>query len=163
MESLSEEALVQQALAERQQRAIEEKMHLKSMQPKRLWTDYVITNQASGKSYRIALRGWQPGESYCSCPDFRKNTLGTCKHIIYAQKRGGQMVSAAFAFMGEMFADNDGDDEIGHLAGLFKARLGDCMEKTGEGQLKMTITLPNETFLDNMARSMDSMAHAGRR
>ena len=24
------------------------------------------------------------GASYCSCPDFRKNTLGTCKHIIYA-------------------------------------------------------------------------------
>ena len=21
---------------------------------------------------------------FCSCPDFRKNTLGTCKHIIYA-------------------------------------------------------------------------------
>jgi superfamily II DNA or RNA helicase len=88
MERLSDEALVQQALSERQQRAIEEKMRLKSMDPKRLWTDYVITNQASGKSYRIALRGWEPGESYCSCPDFRKNTLGTCKHIIYALERG---------------------------------------------------------------------------
>jgi SNF2 family DNA or RNA helicase len=49
-----------------------------------LWTDYVVTSQSSGKSYRIALRGWEPGESYCSCPDFRKNTLGTCKHILYA-------------------------------------------------------------------------------
>jgi SNF2 family DNA or RNA helicase len=88
MESLDEEALVQQALSERQQRAMEEKMRLKSMDPKRLWTDYVITNQASGKSYRIALRGWEAGESYCSCPDFRKNTLGTCKHIIYALSRG---------------------------------------------------------------------------
>ena len=88
MESLGEEALVKQAIAERQQRAVEEKMRLKSMDPGRLWTDYVITNQASGKSYRLALRGWQPGESYCSCPDFRKNTLGTCKHIIYALKRG---------------------------------------------------------------------------
>jgi hypothetical protein len=88
MESLSEEALVKQALAEREQRAIEEKMRLKSMNPELLWTDYVITNAVSGKSYRLALRGWQPGESYCSCPDFRKNTLGTCKHIIYALKRG---------------------------------------------------------------------------
>ena len=88
MESLSEEALVKQAVAERKQRAIEEKMRLKSMNPELLWTDYVVTNQASGKSYRLALRGWQPGESYCSCPDFRKNTLGTCKHIIYALKRG---------------------------------------------------------------------------
>ncbi len=88
MEILSEEALVEQAVAEREQRAIEEKMRLKSMNPDLLWTDYVITNPVSGKSYRLALRGWQPGESYCSCPDFRKNTLGTCKHIIYALKRG---------------------------------------------------------------------------
>jgi superfamily II DNA or RNA helicase len=88
MESLDDEALVKQAVAEREQRAVEEKMRLQSMDPGRLWTDYVITNQASGKSYRLALRGWQPGESFCSCPDFRKNTLGTCKHIIYALKRG---------------------------------------------------------------------------
>lgn len=87
MESLSEEALVEQAVSERRQRAREEKMRLKSMAPRSLWTDYVVTNQLSGKSYRVALRGWQPGESYCSCPDFRKNTLGTCKHIIYALER----------------------------------------------------------------------------
>ncbi len=31
----------------------------------------------------MALRGWERGESYCSCPDFRKNTLGTCKHILH--------------------------------------------------------------------------------
>ena len=26
------------------------------------------------------------GESYCTCPDFRK--MGTCKHILYALERG---------------------------------------------------------------------------
>lgn len=95
MERLSEEALVAQALAERRQRAVEEKMHLKSMNPGQLWTDYVITNKLSGKSYRVALRGWEPGESYCSCPDFRKNTLGTCKHIMYALDRGRAKFSKA--------------------------------------------------------------------
>lgn len=88
VESLGEEALIAQAISDRKQRALEEKMRLKSMNPDRLWTDYVITNAVSGKSYRIALRGWKPGESYCSCPDFRKNTLGTCKHILYALERG---------------------------------------------------------------------------
>ena len=88
MESLSEGTLIAQALAERRQRAREEKMRLKSMNPKQLWTDYIVTNRLSGKSYRVALRGWQPGESFCSCPDFRKNTLGTCKHILYALERG---------------------------------------------------------------------------
>jgi hypothetical protein len=76
---------------------------------------------------------------------------------------GGQMVSAAFAFMGEMFADNDGDVGIEQLAGVFKAKLGDCMDKTEDGQLRMTVTLPDETILDNMARSMARMAHAGRK
>jgi hypothetical protein len=54
MESLDEEALVDHAVAERRQRAREEKMRLKSMDPRRLWTDYVITNLLSGKTYRLA-------------------------------------------------------------------------------------------------------------
>ena len=88
VESLGEEALIAQALEERRERAQQEKMRLQSMNSKKLWTDYIITSAGSGKSYRLALRGPQPGESYCSCPDFRKNTLGTCKHIIYALERG---------------------------------------------------------------------------
>ena len=87
VDSLSEQALVAQALAEREERARTEKMRLVSADPKQVWTDYTLTNAASGKSYRVALRGGQPGESYCSCPDFRKNTLGTCKHILHALEK----------------------------------------------------------------------------
>jgi hypothetical protein len=83
-EGVSEEALVAQAIAEREERARTEKMRLTSVDAREIWTDYLLTNAASGKSYRVALRGWQPGQSYCSCPDFRKNTLGTCKHILHA-------------------------------------------------------------------------------
>ncbi len=86
-ESVSEEALVAQALAERAERARTEKMRLTSLDSQEIWTDYTLTNAASGKSYRVALRGWQPGQSYCSCPDFRKNTLGTCKHILHALEK----------------------------------------------------------------------------
>jgi len=84
VESLTEQVLVAQAIAERKERARTEEMRLMSVNPDEIWTDYTLTNAASGKSYRIALRGWKPGESYCSCPDFRKNTLGTCKHILHA-------------------------------------------------------------------------------
>lgn len=84
VEGATEDALVAQALAERQERARTERMRLTSLDPQQIWTDYTLTNAASGKSYRVALRGWRPGESYCSCPDFRKNTLGTCKHILHA-------------------------------------------------------------------------------
>src|SRR5205814_830576 len=57
---------------------------LQSTHPDKLWTDYTVTSAVSGKTYRLALRGWERGESFCSCPDFRKSTLGTCKHILNA-------------------------------------------------------------------------------
>ncbi|MFQ5496060.1 MAG: SWIM zinc finger family protein, partial [Phycisphaerae bacterium] len=87
VESLSEEELVQRALTERRERARAERMTIRSTDPARLWTDYLVTNAASGKTYRVALRGWEAGESYCSCPDFRKNTLGVCKHIFKVQQK----------------------------------------------------------------------------
>jgi superfamily II DNA or RNA helicase len=82
VESLSEEELIEKALAERLERAKAEKMKIVSVDPERPWTDYTVTNRLTGKSYRVALRGLEPGESFCSCPDFRNNTLGTCKHVM---------------------------------------------------------------------------------
>ena len=84
VESLSDEELVRQAISERRERAKTEKIVLRSMDGDELWTDYTVTNRSSGKTYRVALRGWERGDSYCTCPDFRKNTLGICKHILYA-------------------------------------------------------------------------------
>jgi len=81
--SLSEEELIAKALAERLERAKAEKMKLEAADPARPWTDYTVTNRLTGKSYRVALRGLEPGDSFCSCPDFRTNTLGTCKHVLH--------------------------------------------------------------------------------
>ncbi len=87
VESLDEAALVKLALAERAERARTEKMKVQSADPSRPWTDYTVTNRLTGKSYRVALRGTEPGVSYCSCPDFRTNTLGTCKHVLHVLKK----------------------------------------------------------------------------
>ncbi|MCH8252404.1 MAG: DEAD/DEAH box helicase [Planctomycetes bacterium] len=87
VESLGEKELLEQAIAERRERARTERMTVRSTDPKRLWTDYLVTNADSGRTYRIALRGWDAGESFCSCPDFRKNSLGVCKHIINVQRK----------------------------------------------------------------------------
>ncbi|HSR97030.1 MAG TPA: DEAD/DEAH box helicase [Kofleriaceae bacterium] len=75
--------LVVRAIEERVERARTEKMALRSADPATPWADYTITSAVSGKSYRVALRSEGRGDSYCSCPDFRKNTLGTCKHILH--------------------------------------------------------------------------------
>jgi superfamily II DNA or RNA helicase len=84
--AMSEEQVTAQALADRKKRAAEEKMQVRSTNDDEVWTDYVVSNRASGKAYRVALRGFNPGESYCSCPDFKKNTLGTCKHIMRVEQ-----------------------------------------------------------------------------
>ncbi len=95
VESLSEKELAERAIAERMERSRAERMTVRSTHPKELWTDYLVTNAESGKTYRVALRGWEPGESYCTCPDFRKNTLGVCKHILAVQRRVQRRFSAA--------------------------------------------------------------------
>ncbi|MDH4202386.1 MAG: DEAD/DEAH box helicase [Phycisphaerae bacterium] len=95
VESLSEAELVARALEDRQERAKSERMKIESTNSRILWTDYIVTNNLSGKSYRVALRGWERGQSYCSCPDFRKNTLGTCKHIMKVQNKVRRQFTAA--------------------------------------------------------------------
>jgi superfamily II DNA or RNA helicase len=87
VESLGDQELLAMALAERSQRAHVEKMTVRPTDAERPWTDYTVTNRTSGKTYRVALRGLEPGVSYCSCPDFRTNTLGTCKHILHVLKK----------------------------------------------------------------------------
>ena len=54
VESLSDEELVQQAVEERAEKAGTEKMRINSLSPRELWTDYTVTNYASGKTYRVA-------------------------------------------------------------------------------------------------------------
>jgi hypothetical protein len=82
-ETLGDAELVDRALEDRDQRARDERMHVSSSDPKQPWTTYQVTSRESGRTYRVALRGLERGDSYCSCPDFRKNTLGTCKHILH--------------------------------------------------------------------------------
>ncbi|RIK82019.1 MAG: helicase [Planctomycetota bacterium] len=85
MELLTEEQLFAEALRQREERAKAERMRIRPVDAsdKAPWGDYLLTSAASGKTYRVALRGSEPGTSYCSCPDFRTNTLGTCKHILH--------------------------------------------------------------------------------
>jgi superfamily II DNA or RNA helicase len=79
---LTEEQMVRRALADREERARAERMKVRSDNPDSPWTDYTVTSLVSGKTYLVSLRGLEAGQSYCSCPDFRTNTLGTCKHVM---------------------------------------------------------------------------------
>ncbi len=83
------------ALEERRLRSQEEKMQVRSSNPTTPWTDYTVSSKESGRTYRVALRGMQRGQSYCSCPDFRRNLLGACKHLLRVQHRVGKTFPAS--------------------------------------------------------------------
>ncbi len=83
LELLTDGQLIERLLAERRERASSEPMALGLRPDAGPWSDHTVTTLNSGRTYRVALRGWDRGQSYCSCPDFRKNTLGTCKHILF--------------------------------------------------------------------------------
>jgi len=48
-----------------------------------VFCDYRVHNLDSKGTYKVALRGAEPGWNFCSCMDFKTNQLGTCKHIEY--------------------------------------------------------------------------------
>jgi superfamily II DNA or RNA helicase len=94
-ELIPEHDLETRAIAERAKRAADEVMKISTANASTPWTDYTVTSATSGKAYRVALRGMQRGQSYCTCPDFRKNRLGLCKHVIKVQERATKRFDAA--------------------------------------------------------------------
>jgi SNF2 family DNA or RNA helicase len=65
----------------RRQRGVEGKFRIQNLGRNRVFSDYQVTNPVSGGQYRVSIRGFEVGDNTCECPDFRTNTLGTCKHI----------------------------------------------------------------------------------
>jgi len=65
----------------RRRRAAEAHFTIRNLGRNRVFSDYQITNPTTGGSYKVSIRGFDVGDNTCECPDFRANTLGTCKHI----------------------------------------------------------------------------------
>ena len=65
----------------RRRRAAEESLRIQNLGRNRVFSDYQVTNPTTGGKYRVSIRGFDVGDNHCSCPDFRVNTLNTCKHI----------------------------------------------------------------------------------
>ena len=72
--------LVEEQIQARQQRGREAVKKVVSRPRGGPYGDYYVQS-TSGKRYRVAMRGPGLFDNYCSCPDFARNTLGTCKHI----------------------------------------------------------------------------------
>lgn len=87
--------LAEWQIALRRQYGREAQYKLKNLGQESVFSDFEITNPDSQSTYRVAIRGSQPGDNFCACPDYAINTLGTCKHIEFVlgkleSKRGGK-------------------------------------------------------------------------
>lgn len=71
----------------RRQFGREQNFKLENLGDEPVFSEFRVHNPASGGSYRVAIRGREPGHNFCSCPDFATNDLGTCKHIEFTLAR----------------------------------------------------------------------------
>ena len=83
----------------RRQFGSEQPFKLENLGDHAVFSDFRVTNPASGTSYRVAIRSAEPGRNFCLCRDFATNALGTCKHVEFtlarlAKKRGGKRALA---------------------------------------------------------------------
>ncbi len=67
------------------------------------------------------------------------------------------MLTAAFTLLGEMIPQRAPTNGAVQMASELKARLEECLERDEQGRLRLTVTLPNESALENLARSVASL------
>ncbi|MDD5403298.1 MAG: DEAD/DEAH box helicase [Sulfuricella sp.] len=108
----------------RRQFGREQTFGLENIGAEPFFSEFRVSNPQSKSAYRVAIRGRQPGDNYCACPDYATNELGTCKHIefvlaVLEKKRGAK---AAFTRgyhppFSELYLRNDGMRTVHFRAG----------------------------------------------
>ena len=83
----------------RRQFGREQTFGLENLGTEPFFSEFRVINPASNTRYRVVIRGTQPGDNYCACPDYATNELGTCKHIEFTlanleRKRGARKALA---------------------------------------------------------------------
>ncbi|MBI5443838.1 MAG: DEAD/DEAH box helicase, partial [Deltaproteobacteria bacterium] len=71
---------------------------------------------------------------------------------------GGQLLGAAFTFMGEVLAKGEETEQTRRMAETFRERLAECLERDDEGNWRMTVTFPDPSVLDSLAHSLARLA-----
>ena len=67
----------------RKQFASEQNFKITNLGNHPVYSDFEVYNPETDKTYKVSIRDNISSFNYCSCPDFKINTLGTCKHVEY--------------------------------------------------------------------------------
>jgi len=65
----------------RRQYGINQDFEVENIGDNPVFSDFRVYNPLSDKTYKVAIRSEESSKNFCSCPDFKVNLLGTCKHI----------------------------------------------------------------------------------
>ena len=68
-------------IALRKQFALKQEFDVINTKDEKVFSDFLVYNPKSEKEYKVAIRSYEFGLNFCSCPDFKVSGLGTCKHI----------------------------------------------------------------------------------
>lgn len=82
----------------RKQFAEQQNFKLKNTGDHPVFSEFLLTNPETEKTYKISIRGDTPGNNFCSCPDYSINNLGTCKHIEFTMFKLKKKKGAIKAF-----------------------------------------------------------------
>lgn len=72
---------VQWQIILRRQIAEDENFTIQKLSDGLVFGDYKVDSSKTLNTYKVALRSADNSLNFCSCPDFKTNQLGTCKHI----------------------------------------------------------------------------------
>jgi superfamily II DNA/RNA helicase len=74
---------------------------------------------------------------------------------------GGQMLSAAFAFLSEMLPDQPEKPENTATTNVIRESLSQCLQTDESGKPVLTVTLPNTEALDKLAQTLAKLIPQG--
>jgi SNF2 family DNA or RNA helicase len=75
---------------------------------------------------------------------------------------GGEMLGAAFKFLGELVASQAPQPPEPSVAGDLRQRLSECAEEDGSGRQRLTITLPDRASLHQLADALAQLLAVGK-
>ena len=85
-------------------------------------------------------------------------------HIVDFIKRaagGGELLGAAFKFLGELVAQQAHQPPAQTVVAELRAGLEACAETTADGQPRLTVTLPDRASLESLAQTLARLLNVG--
>ncbi|WP_313950702.1 DEAD/DEAH box helicase [Accumulibacter sp.] len=151
----------------RRQFGREQRFALENLGNDPVFSDFAVFNPDSSRRYRVAIRGAQPGDNYCTCPDFATNDLGTCKHIeftlgqITTEPAGKNALEAGFqGAFSELFLDYSGQRRVRlRLANAFPAELQPAVGRLFDPARGWQLSPADFTSLPAFIDSLRSTGH----